>query len=150
MPTYNLIRIGRIIDRGVARIAQKVGVGPPELRLLFLISRLKACTLTEAIRHTTINHGNTSRVAAKLLEDGLLERVPDDEDRRKKRLRVTEQGNAIVQRAYPYRVLLDRQILGGFSRKDREALEGFLKRISTTVYQPDFMDDLESHFDELH
>ena len=149
LPTYEMIRVGRIIDRGVARIAQKVGVGAPELRVLFLISRLKACTLTEAIQHTTINHGNTSRVAAKLLKEGYLERIPDDEDLRKKKLKVTDKGAEIVCRAAPYREILDQMILAGFSESERDALSEMLKQISSTVYRHGFMDELELAFEEL-
>ena len=69
-----------------------------------------------------------------LLEDaGLLERVADDNDRRAKHLRLTEEGLVAAQRIDKRLIELRASLLDGISTEDVETVVRVLDRISARI-----------------
>lgn len=69
-----------------------------------------------------------------LLEDaGLLERVADDNDRRAKHLRLTEEGLVAAKRIDKRLIELRASLLDGISTKDVETVVRVLDRISARI-----------------
>lgn len=68
--------------------------GLPEIRVLFEVARDSHTTATKLADYLRMDPGYVSRILAKLLERGLLQRTADPQDRRRKQLTLTGQGEA--------------------------------------------------------
>ena len=136
--TNKIIRISRILDRQLVRLAHELGISVSDLRVIFLLGDRKNCTLKEVIDGTVLDQGNTSRVVARLEEQGLLQRGEDEDDARKILLSLSDTGLEILHRATPARLALEVMVMGHFSPEEQAALGQLLSRIDNLTKRPDF------------
>ncbi|WP_260294725.1 bifunctional helix-turn-helix transcriptional regulator/GNAT family N-acetyltransferase [Sedimenticola hydrogenitrophicus] len=94
----------------------------PEIRVLFEVARDSRTTATTLAEYLRMDPGYVSRILAKLLERGLLQRDADPGDRRRKQLTLTPRGQAQLKS------------LDGLAR---ESMQHLLKSLS-----PDQQDEL--------
>lgn len=66
----------------------------------------------------------------KLESRGLVERIPDPDDRRGVIARLTPAGRRLVDRAAVTHVAREEELLASLSKKERECLVGHLRRLS--------------------
>jgi DNA-binding MarR family transcriptional regulator len=64
-----------------------------------------------------------------LERDGMVQRVPDAEDRRVKRVALTPAGDAAIAVTDPLRRQLGREVMGVLDRSEREHLHAALQKI---------------------
>ena len=74
------------------------GIGSGQHFYLFLLDRSPGITQNEVSRGTDIDKATAAKGLAKLEQQGYIERIADDEDRRIRRLYLTEKGKAIIPR----------------------------------------------------
>ena len=127
--TFRLIKLARRIDRNFTHAAKTMGLGLPEIRLLFLVQKHPGKTLSEAIRETIADQGNSSRVALRLEEQGYLTRVGDEDDARKYLLYITEKGEEVVKKAIQQRGEFNRELTSTFEPEEQEQLKTYLDRM---------------------
>jgi DNA-binding MarR family transcriptional regulator len=65
----------------------------------------------------------------RLEEQGLIRRIPDLEDRRVVRLRVTSSGRGLIDEAFISNLKVYESILGGLSRAERKQLATLLTKL---------------------
>ena len=136
--TNKIIRISRLLDRQLVKLAHELGISVSDLRIIFLLGERKNCTLKEIIEGTVLDQGNTSRVVAKLVEHGLLHRSEDEDDARKTLLSLTESGLQVLHQASPPRLQLEAMITKEFSDDEHNALSSYLTRIDKLTQREDF------------
>lgn len=68
-----------------------------------------------------------------LERDGMVRREPDPQDRRVKRLSITETGLAATAATEPLRLALVEQIFGVLDGEEREQLAGILARLTAAI-----------------
>ena len=96
----------------------------PEIRVLFEVAGDSSTTATSLADYLRMDPGYVSRILTKLLDQGLLQRTPDPEDRRRKQLTLTPSGKTR---------------LGSLDSLARENLQQLLKPLP-----PDQQDELIS------
>lgn len=96
----------------------------PEIRVLFEVAGDSSTTATSLADYLRMDPGYVSRILTKLLDQGLLQRTPDPEDRRRKQLTLTPSGKTR---------------LGSLDSVARENLQQLLKPLP-----PDQQDELIS------
>ena len=74
-----------------------------------------------------VSRATVSAVIAALVERGLVEQVTDDEDKRRRRLRITEAGERVVGTMDPVRRRANRRLLEPLSATQREELLAMLR-----------------------
>ena len=141
LATNKIIRISRLLDRQLVKLAHELGISVSDLRVIFLLGERRDCTLKEVIEGTVLDQGNTSRVVAKLVDQGLLKRSEDEDDARKTLLSLTGEGLNVLRRAAPERLKLENMIVEEFSEEERALLNAFLSRIDSLTQSAAF--DLE-------
>lgn len=141
--TFKIVRIGRIIDRITCRLARLEGLNPNDFKLLVLVARLGEGTITAAIKHTTIDQGNTSKSVKRLLEQGMIRRRENPDSRRQVLLSVTDEGLDVVRRALPYRLEVERDMRNHFTAEDWKELDDRLAAILKLVGSPHFIEEIE-------
>ncbi|HEX6523808.1 MAG TPA: MarR family transcriptional regulator [Streptosporangiaceae bacterium] len=102
---------------------------PTQFMLLASVGWLTATsdhppTQQEAADHAGADRMMTSKVVQTLTERGLVTREPDARDARAKRLRLTDEGRALMRAAIRIAVDLDEELFGPSGDALRETLQG--------------------------
>ena len=92
--------------RAIERDLHPFGLGFGDYQLLVVLSespdrRMKMCDLADVLR---LSRGGLTRRMSGVLEAGLVERLPDEEDGRAAWARLTPDGFALLRRAAPVHV----------------------------------------------
>ena len=72
-----------------------------EWQLLFSIARFGSCYLAYVTKYTSIDPAHGSRAASALEKKGLIERIEDSENRRRKLMSLTPKGIEAFERIWP-------------------------------------------------
>ena len=76
-----------------------------------------------------LTSGTVSLRMDRLVEQGLVERTPDAEDKRNTRIRLTDQGTAVFERVAPAHLANERRLLVSLSEAEREVLADLLRKL---------------------
>lgn len=85
------VRLARLLRRQSGS-----GLTPSQISILASVSRLGPLTLGELADAERVAPPSITRAAAKLVDDGLLERQADESDRRVVRVRLTDAARALL------------------------------------------------------
>lgn len=106
------------MDRAVRRLRamfradalQEEGLSVQEWRALLNLARFGNCHLRELARLASLDATHTSRAAMELERKGLIRRSDDENDGRRKRLRVTKVGHEVVNRVWAKALNLEARV----------------------------------------
>ena len=106
-----------------------------QMYFLGALSHLPGCaaTLKELERHFRVAQSTAAGVAARLEKKGLVESVPDETDRRVKRVRVTDAGADTLRRAIETMERSERQMLAPLTDDEQETLLSLLRRVHSAL-----------------
>ena len=90
-------------------------------------------SLKELERHFRIAQSTAAGIAARLEKKGLVESVPDETDRRVKRVRVTDAGADTLRRAIETMERSERQMLAPLTDDEQETLLSLLRRVHSAL-----------------
>lgn len=129
-------RLSRLLDRELKEFFAGHGLERWEFDVLATLRRsgppyeLTAGALNRAAMVTSGAITNRiDRMAAK----GLVERVPDEEDRRSVRVRLTERGLATVEELVGLHAANEARLLASLGPKERDELAGALRGLLTSL-----------------
>lgn len=136
MATANAIRAA--YDQRLAPLGLTLSVAS----LLSYIRDFGPVTQTRAAEHLDQGRAVTGTQVDKLQALGLVQRLPDPDDRRVWRVAITDRGRALADRIADVDAVLRAELRDGISRSDRQALAGLLVRLQhnlhrSTVPDPD-------------
>lgn len=118
------------LARLVARDLQaRHGLTLNEWRLLANIGVDGGTTAQEIVARTGIDKGWVSRSAAALEGRGLIERLADPKDTRKRRLRLTDAGEALYTAAIATTRQTQSRLIQGFSADEHQSLVRAISRL---------------------
>jgi len=129
-------RLGRLFDREIQAFATRNGLDQSEVDVLMTLRRagepyeLPAGALlkTSMVTSGAIT-GRIDRMAAK----DLVRRVPDANDRRSVRVRLTDHGNQVVDRLIGEHVANEARLLSGLDRAVLDELANALRSLSESL-----------------
>lgn len=128
--------IGRLSRRLRSTAAgREAGLTPTAASVLLNVDRNGPARLAELAEWEAINPTLLSRVVARLLESGLLERTSDEGDRRAAWVRATAAGHRLAERMRRERTVAVNQALGELSERDRRRLEAALPALEALAEQ---------------
>ena len=96
---YLLVAISRLRDTQLEPGLQLLGLGLVRYRVLAVIGRVGACTMSELATFSSIDRTTLTRAVDQLLESDLVERLKSERDRRVVRVAITPEGEALRARA---------------------------------------------------
>ncbi|HET7305575.1 MAG TPA: MarR family transcriptional regulator [Segeticoccus sp.] len=110
------------------------GAEPAAFPLLFQLSRepRRVSALAECI-HSDVS--TVSRQVSGLVSYGLVEKVPDEEDRRATVLTLTAEGRELIERLVEGRSRWLAQLLEDWDPQDVEAFTGYLERFGASIQE---------------
>lgn len=121
-------RAARALARHFDEVFRPLGLTNGQFSLLMALNRPEPPTIGQLAPFLAMDRTTLTALVKPLERRGLLEVLPDDSDRRKRRLRLSAEGHALLGRAYPLwcsaHAELDRRI------GDPATLRGLLMRIA--------------------
>jgi DNA-binding MarR family transcriptional regulator len=129
---FLISQLGFFSSRRFTDALDPLGIGPRD----FLLMRFVAASDGES-QHALAERlqVQTSRMVALvdgLEEMGLMERQPDPEDRRVRRLFLTRKGRSVLEKAGKIAIDYETQLCAGINREEREQLIDLLQRLQVT------------------
>ena len=84
-----------------------------------------------------VSRANITNLINVLLEKGLIKQVEDNEDRRKKRLKLTKKGIALVEDTQPNRFAVIKYLTEGFNEEEKKTFLLFLEACMNKLVNED-------------
>ncbi len=125
-------RLARHLDRERRAAFAEHGLEAYEFDVLSALRRSGApyeLTPGQLVRQTLVGSGTTTNRLDRLESRGLIDRRPDPEDGRVRRVRLTDRGRDRVDSAVADLLDRERRLLGGLSEPDRNTLAGLLRSV---------------------
>ncbi|MEV5543009.1 MarR family transcriptional regulator [Saccharopolyspora shandongensis] len=116
-------------------LAERLGLGPTDLKCLDLLHQRAPMTASELAAITGLTSGATTGVVARLEQAGLLGREPHPHDRRKQVLRPTSKAVREVQEVFDALPIDPDALIEGFDTHQLAAIAEFLSRVTDYAYQ---------------
>ncbi|MBK1698924.1 MarR family winged helix-turn-helix transcriptional regulator [Rhodovibrio salinarum] len=104
------------------QILANYGFGRAHHRVIYFVGREPGITVSELLHLLQITKQSLSRVLSQLVREGFIEQSPGTEDRRQRRLELTDKGRALERELSENQ---RRLIAAAYREAGAEAVEGF-------------------------
>ena len=136
--TANLDRVTRLaayLERSLAEISANAGLKGAQFQVLAELRGRdpSAMTVSELARAVILTSGAMTPLLDQLDERGLIHRQIDPEDRRARRITITEKGRSLITRALDQHVTRHRSLNSTLSADERETLSDILRKLLIAV-----------------
>ena len=133
--TVGLLRIMRLAAYLERELAASCAVKPGQFQVLAALRRRDPLPMnaTELTRAAILTSGAMTAVLDRLEEQGLARREIDGEDRRARRITITEKGRHVINRALDQRMAQHRALNAALTLEERETLSALLRKLLIAV-----------------
>jgi DNA-binding MarR family transcriptional regulator len=136
--TANLARVMRLaahLERELAAICVPAGLKPGQFQVLAELRGRDPLPMTasELAKAIVLTSGGMTPVLDQLEERGLVTRQIDPEDRRARRIAITEKGRSFINRALDQQFARHRALNAELAFAEREALTAILRKLLVVV-----------------
>ncbi|MBC7003150.1 MarR family transcriptional regulator [Photobacterium sp. BZF1] len=100
-----------------------LNITPMHLRVLKIINKKQSCTAIDIAQFLNRDKAQVTRLLNELIKQGLIEKVPNPEDKRSQRLLVTSEGMAILAQLETIDSKMNDKMMRGISQKELEEFE---------------------------
>ena len=130
-----LLRVMRLAAFLERELAASCSVKPGQFQVLAALRRRDPLSMTagELARAAILTTGAMTAVLDRLEEQGLVRRATDAEDRRARRVTITEKGRTLIDRALEQRMAQHRALNAALTLEEREALSDILRKLLIAV-----------------
>ena len=135
--TFNPLRLLGRVTRGFTRLAddglREFGFAVGQLPVLVSLKERKALSQAELARIAQVEQPSMAQLLARMERDGLVERVPDPDDKRSRLISLTPLATRRLPKAKAVMDAHAQQVLEGFSAEDIAQLTALLTRLNANV-----------------
>jgi DNA-binding MarR family transcriptional regulator len=133
--TAGLLRVMRLAAFLERDLAASCAVKPGQFQVLAALRRRDPLPMTagELARAAILTSGAMTAVLDRLEEQGLIRREIDAEDRRARRVTITEKGRNLINRALDQRMAQHRALNAALTLEERETLNALLRKLLIAV-----------------
>jgi DNA-binding MarR family transcriptional regulator len=127
-----IVRLERFLARRIRADLEEVGLNEGEVNVLAALRRAGPpyeLTPTELYQGLLLSSGAMTNRIDRLETAGYVQRIPDEEDRRRTRVALTEAGRETIDRAMDRHLEGLDQLFAALPVADRAALEDLLRRL---------------------
>lgn len=130
-----LVHLGRELSALVDQRLRPHGLTDIEFRTLMVVHSHRDSGTYPGELCTSLGNSpaNITRITDLLVERGLLNRLPDEQDRRRLTLRLSDRGVSLVQRLMPVMLASVQDSYRQFTPQDVEQLLGCLKKLAIAL-----------------
>jgi len=136
--TAGLARVARLaafLGRDLAEICVHAGLKPGQFHVLAELRGRDPLPMSasELARATLVTSGGMTPVLDQLEARGLILRQMDSEDRRARRISITEKGRSTINRALDQQIARHRALNAALLLEERETLSAILRKLLLVV-----------------
>jgi len=113
--------------RNFLRYARESGLSMSHLGAIFHVHRIGSCGVTEIGEHLGVTSAAASQMLDRLVEQGLVVRTEDHEDRRVKRIELTDKGQQVLEAGIQARESWMDSLAGVLDASEKQAIASALK-----------------------
>ncbi|WP_119154100.1 MarR family winged helix-turn-helix transcriptional regulator [Caldimonas tepidiphila] len=133
---YRLAVLASAVSQSISAVyADRFALSRDEWRILATLAENPEMKTTEAAAHTTLDKMQVSRAVASLEARGLLEREPDESDRRNRILKLLPAGRALFRRIEPMAEAREAFLLEALDDEERAVLDRALDKLLARARQ---------------
>lgn len=126
---YLVARVRTTFAHALDQVLEKEGITCAQGGIFLLLEEGKCTTAAELSRHIYIDSAALKRTLDKMEEAGMVQRIPNPDDRRQFKLRLTSTGHALAKRLPALYSKVMEHYFQGFSREEVEFLKFLLRKI---------------------
>ncbi|MEM9054779.1 MAG: MarR family winged helix-turn-helix transcriptional regulator [Pseudomonadota bacterium] len=131
---YRLSVLSNAVSRQVADIYEReFALSIWQWRVIAVLGEQAGMTSTEVAQRTLMDKPTVSRAVASLLDRRLVERITDNEDRRRMPLALTDAGVQIYHAIIPRALECEQALLDSLSAEEIAMLQKVLGKLALTV-----------------
>lgn len=132
-PGFLLRRCHQISVAVFLEECERFDLTPAQFGMLVVLDASSDIDQIGAAHLLGLDRTTTSDVVGRLESRGLIKRLVDPNDRRKRRLQLTARGRDIRKRAIPPAARAEERMLAGLSAKERRQFLRLLERVADTA-----------------
>lgn len=125
-----MIRTYEYLQTQVAALLQSHNLTVPQFEVLSSLKSAECPNQQELAQRLQVTKGNLVGLIDRLAERGWVERVQVPGDRRVNRVRITEGGRDMFEKAFPEQLGVVEKMMADLDESELKALEGLLKRLT--------------------
>lgn len=120
---FRLNRLAAEVSRDLARVySDQFGIDITEWRVLATLGMNEPRSAQFIVRCTRTHKSKISRAVTRMALAGLIEGVPNSDDRREMQLRMTEKGRALYEQLAPVVLNYEGRLLANLTKNDLQGL----------------------------
>ena len=116
------------------RVLDEAGLTLPQFDVLANLGMAEGITQQELAERLLVTKGNVCGLLDRMEAVDLVQRKPDQKDRRVNRLHLTRQGRAALQATFPTHLGMVRQYMSVLSGSEQRTLAQLLSRLDAGDY----------------
>jgi DNA-binding MarR family transcriptional regulator len=121
----------RVYKFAEQRTEAELDISVTQLGALLLIAQDEGCLLKDLAQNLNLNNSALTGLAARMENNGLIERCACEQDGRASRLHLTKLGRSKIKTAMPLIQHLNNVMAEGFSEAELQVILRFLNRLVT-------------------
>jgi len=122
-------------NRGSFHYAREKGLSRSMVGTLFRLYHKKNVSVTGLGEHLGVSSAAASQMLERLVEDGLIQRVEDPEDRRMKKITLTEKGDQVVKSSIQAQIGWIKDLEENFSEGEKEQITKAMQLMIDKIQQ---------------
>ncbi len=142
---WHILEISNLLNKYGDNISQEVGLttqqwlimlylaGDPNIPYFDREQHTKPLMASELAEAFNVSRPNITNLINGLLKKGMVEQIADEVDRRKKRLKLTSKGVALLKKLEPGRKNFNNNLLKDFSAEEKDQFVEFLSHCNNTI-----------------
>jgi DNA-binding MarR family transcriptional regulator len=134
--TAGLARVARLaahLERDLDEICKIAGLKAAQFQVLAELRSRDPMSASDLARAVILTTGGMTPVLDQLADRGLINRQIDPEDRRARRITITEKGRSVIIRALDQQIARHRAINAALTAEEREQLSDLLRKLLIAV-----------------
>lgn len=134
----NIVLTGEMLAKEGQRIFRPLGLTNSQFNVLILLkhqSNHEGITQTELGARLLVNRSNVTGLIDRMEEAGWVRRTPAPGDRRINKVLLTKEGGQLLEQAEKLYYSRIREVMGGLSKKDLNAMNELLGRVRERLYE---------------
>ena len=129
---FLISQLGFFSSRRFTEALEPLGIGPRDFLLMRFVAADDGQSQQTLAEQLGVPASRMVALVDHLEEMGLVERRPDPEDRRVRRLFITRKGRSVLEKAGKIAIDYETQLCAGINREEREQLIDLLQRLQVT------------------
>ncbi len=129
---FLISQLGFFSSRRFTEALEPLGIGPRDFALMRFVAASDGESQHTLSERLQIPPSRMVALVDQLENMGLVERRPDPEDRRVRRLFITRKGRSVLEKAGKIAIDYETQLCAGINREEREQLIDLLQKLQVT------------------